>query len=240
MSYRDSHQESGKGAGYHDSFESEKYRKMVWGLEKKYLNKILIENYKKNKISHLDFACGTGRILNFLERMTTSSTGIDISHEMIQVARNNTSSKIIEGDLTREKLLVDKKFNLVTAFRFFPNAERRLRTDALSSIYNHLENDGLLVFNNHRNKNSLIATIRRLVFREKYRGLNREEIELMLSEHNLMLIDFYSMGLFPDSYNRRMLPIKFLYYIELFLGRFRAFNGYGYNQIYVCKKNKPD
>ena len=103
MSYSESHKKPGKGVSYQDSFESQKYRKMIWTLEKKYLKKILIENFKNEKIIHLDFACGTGRVLKFLEDQTTSSIGIDVSNEMICVARNTVHSQIIEGDVTKKK-----------------------------------------------------------------------------------------------------------------------------------------
>jgi predicted TPR repeat methyltransferase len=236
MSYRKSHMDPGKGESYHDSFESESYRRMIWKLEKMYLDKILVKNYKNKKIRHLDFACGTGRLLGYVENKTSNSIGVDISSEMIQVARSNVASKIIEGDLTREDFLLEKKFDLITAFRFFPNAENDLRSDAINAISRHLDDKGLLVFNNHRNKKSFVAKLRRLVFRKKYRGMDRKEVELMLSTSHLKVVDTYSMGLFPDSYNKKIIPISMLYYIELILGKFKFFNGYGYNQIFVCRR----
>ena len=34
MSYSESHKKPGKGVSYQDSFESQKYRKMIWTLKK--------------------------------------------------------------------------------------------------------------------------------------------------------------------------------------------------------------
>ena len=236
MSYSESHKKPGKGISYQDSFESQKYRKMIWSLEKIYLKKILTENFRNEKIIHLDFACGTGRVLKFLEDQTTSSIGVDISNEMIHVARNTVRSQIIEGDVTRKNLLNDKKFNLVTAFRFFPNAEESLRRGVLDSIVPHIVDNGFLVFNNHRNKDSFFERIIRIVFRKQYRGMNLKEVKLMVKGYDFDLVGIYSMGLLRDSFKKNI-PVEFLYNIELLLGRFYPFRGYGYNQIYVFKKN---
>ena len=238
MSYSESHKKPGKGVSYHDSFQSQGYRKMIWKLEKQYLKKILLDNFKNKKIKHLDFACGTGRILKHLEDETISSLGIDISNEMIRVARKNVRSKIIEGDVIRDNLLNDKKFNLITAFRFFPNAEEYLRKGVLNNIIPHLVNNGLLVFNNHRNKDSFFEKFIRIVFRKQYRGMNLNDVMLMVKDYNLELIDVYSMGLLRDSFKKKI-PFSFLYIVELLLGKFFRFSDYGYNQIYVFrKKNK--
>ena len=37
---------------------------------------------------------------------------------------------------------------------------------------------------------------------------------------------------------KKNFPFKILYNIELFLGKFLKFTSYGYNQIYVFKKNQ--
>ena len=41
---------------------------------------------------------------------------------------------LVEGDLTREPLLGERRFDLVTAFRFFPNAEPALRRDVMAAL----------------------------------------------------------------------------------------------------------
>ena len=237
MNYRNSHKNQGKGSSYKLSFEIQKYRKIIWNFEKQYLEKILSHYFINKKIFHLDFACGTGRILKFLERKTYISFGVDVSTEMIKVAKNSVQSKIICGDITKKKILKNKKFNLVTAFRFFPNAEKKLRKEVLKNIVPHIKKDGLLVLNNHRNKNSFLERIIRLFFGKLYSGMNLNEVKLMVKDYDLELVDIFSIGLFRDSYKKNFL-IGLIYIIELLLSRLFKWKSYGYNQIYVFKKIK--
>jgi len=135
--YRNSHLQPGKGQAYHDKFLNNPYRKMVWELEKRILDEILSTFYKDIKIYHLDFACGTGRILHYLAGRVSCSVGVDLSPSMIEVAsRNNKTSEIIQTDITRNDVLGERKFNLITAFRFFPNAQPALRVEAMQAMKN--------------------------------------------------------------------------------------------------------
>lgn len=125
---------------------------------------------------------------------------------------------------------------MVTAFRFFPNAKESLRKGVLDNIVPHIVDNGFLVFNNHKNKDSFLEKIIRIVFRKQYRGMNLKEVELMVKGYDLDLVGIYSMGLLWDSFDKNI-PVGFLYSIELLLGRLNQFRGYGHNQIYVFKKN---
>ena len=77
MDYRKSHLHPDKGESYSALFTNNPYRNMVWQFEKSFLDSILTLFYRNSDIHHLDFACGTGRILSYLEDRTKSSTGVD-------------------------------------------------------------------------------------------------------------------------------------------------------------------
>ena len=157
-SYRESHLQ--KGVEYHQSFSTRPHLSMVWRLERRLLRRIVRDHFLAGIPSYLDFACGTGRILEFLSPVAASSTGVDLSTSMLQVARDTlTDVEFINADITRDDRLGNRKFDLVTAFRFSPNAEPQLRRDALSVITRHLKAEGILVFNNHRNRGSLTRRI---------------------------------------------------------------------------------
>jgi SAM-dependent methyltransferase len=58
------------------------------------------------------------------------------------------------GDLTRDDLKLGQ-FDLVTAFRFFGNAQDDLREAALQAIHRSLRPGGYLILDNHRNPYTL-------------------------------------------------------------------------------------
>ena len=69
---------------------------------------------------------------------------------MLGEARKNlTITELLLGDITRQSMLGGRRFNLITAFRFFANAESDLRSEAMGRLVDHLDEDGILVFNNH-------------------------------------------------------------------------------------------
>ena len=75
----------------------------------------------------LDIACGTGTLFPFyFKRKIKSVTGIDISPEMVKIAKSKfPETKIICGDA--EEYHFDKKFDVImiyNAFPHFPNPQK--------------------------------------------------------------------------------------------------------------------
>lgn len=208
--YRNSHQGAGKGTSYHASFTSNRYRSYIWQREQVILNKIL-RLQCQGDVDHLDFACGTGRILSFLEPRVCASVGIDISQEMLIVARRaSPRSEIIQADLTRGTPLGNRKFQLITAFRFFPNAEPSLREEALGAITRHLSRDGLLVLNNHKHSGSLLRKSVRLIGREPGGGMSYQECIDLVSKHGLEISAIHPVCIVPSSEQTVLFPIPVL------------------------------
>jgi len=237
--YRESHISPGKGRLYHAAFTDNPYRSMVWGFEKSILDRILTLFYKDAEIHHLDFACGTGRILAYLQARTKSAVGVDLSPSMLEVAsRNNQSAEIVEADLTRDDVLGDRKFNLITAFRFFPNAEPALRSEAMNVLARHLEDDGYLVFNNHKNTGSARNRLARLLGRRRYQGMSIAEAETLLAENGLEIAKTYHLCVFPASERHMLLPPFLLRHIDGILSRIPALCNYGQDLVFVCKRIK--
>jgi len=77
--YRDSHTALGYGEGYHETFKTHAYRRYIWKLERCILRKIVKDQFKGGIRNHLDFACGTGRVLFYMEKYCDKSTGVDIT-----------------------------------------------------------------------------------------------------------------------------------------------------------------
>ncbi len=155
ISYKESHKYQGKGAEYEQYYETDAWEKFLWSREQEIILGILDKYFGDKQIRLLDFACGTGRITALLEDRVKTSTGVDVSGSMLDVARNKLGrTEIIEADITKEDALVGRKFNLITAFRFFLNAEPDLRLAAMKALAELLDDDGILVFNNHHSLGS--------------------------------------------------------------------------------------
>ena len=238
--YRKSH--IGKGESYHNQFIKNPYRSTIWELEQVILSKIIFEKFDNNPIpNYLDFACGTGRILQFIENRSVNSTGVDISGSMLKEAESNTkSAKLIETDITQNDVLNNEKYNLITAFRFFPNAQDDLRIQVTKVLTKHLKKDGYFVFNNHMNANSLKYRIKRFVTKTKKlsQGLSEDEVKNLLIGAGLQIITKYHIGLLPFNENKPILKKKQLKVIESWLMMLNSkfICNLSQNIIYVCKK----
>ena len=241
-SYRESHLQ--KGVEYHRSFASRPHLSMVWRLERRLLTRIVREYFPAGIPTYLDFACGTGRILELLSPSAASSTGVDLSTSMLQVARNTLADvEFIEADITRDDHLGNREFDLVTAFRFFPNAEPQLRRDALAAITRHLKPDGILVFNNHRNASSLtrriVVATRRNSSAEVHPsqwGMSRQETYELVESSGLKVEHEFPVALLPLGDRHMVRPTLVVEMAETLLTRAGLFAALSQNLIYVCSR----
>ena len=235
--YRHSHLAPEKGRSYHRQFLDQPYRSLVWEHERGILDRVSAGLTGQDVFRHLDFACGTGRVLKYLSDRATVSVGVDLSPSMLEVARETApEAEIIEADLTREDLLDDRVFDLITAFRFFPNAQSKLREEVMEVISRHLAPDGILVFNNHKNQASLRNRIARLAGRPGYKGMSPDAASGLVARNGLTVKDVFHFGVLPATESSLLLPRPLLWKTEFFLARQRFFTYLGQNLIYVCKK----
>lgn len=237
--YRDSHLAPGKGDSYNRQFYENPHRSMIWRLEKDILNQFVQQFYKARKIRHLDFACGTGRILEFLENRTIESVGVDLSPSMLDVARRKSErSEIIEADITRTDVLGDRKFNLITAFRFFPNAQPELRLEAMRTLIGHLDDDGYIVFNNHKNLSSLRNRLARMFNRGRTSDMDMAAVKSFIETAGLEIEKIYHIGIIPSTEDRLLLPRHLHYSLEKVLSSSAIVRNFAQNHIFVCKHNR--
>jgi SAM-dependent methyltransferase len=238
MGYTESHK--GKGSNYHQTFAPEvnPHRAMLWRLERRALDEVLRRHLMPGKIAHLDFACGTGRILGHLSRHVASATGVDVSPSMMEVARGVApGAELIEADLTQRDILGERQFDLITAFRFFPNAEPELRRAVVRVLARHLAPRGVLVFNNHKNRNSLHRRISRLLGREAP-GLTmtHAEVESLVADAGLRIVEVVPLASLPFSENHLLLPVPLLEFLERGLSGWQALTSIAQDVIYVCAR----
>ncbi len=127
-----------------------KFYKKCWGKESiKYGDLIynVINNYNLNINSVLDVGCGTGILASKLYNENFEVSGIDISEDMINVAKETTTGiEFAVADMVNFTL--NKKFQLITcAF----DALNYLVTDSdmkktLKNVFLHLEDNGIFIF----------------------------------------------------------------------------------------------
>jgi predicted TPR repeat methyltransferase len=236
--YTDRHK--ARGREYHDSFSPDvnPYRAMLWRLEQRVLDGVMRDHLRPGEFKHLDFACGTGRILAHFSGHSASATGVDVSASMMEVARRVApTAELIEADLTQSDALGTRTFDLITAFRFFPNAEPELRRAVVGVLARHLTPDGVLVFNNHKNRNSLRRRISRLLGREVARGtMTHAEAERLITEAGLRILDLTPLATLPVSENHPLVPAGLVEPIERRLSTIRALAPVAQDIIYVCAR----
>ena len=244
MDYRLSHMAPSKGVTYDASFEKLPYRKMIWGWEKDVLREVVSWiRREKEYIRHLDFACGTGRILSFLEDYVDDTAGVDVSPSMLDVAAQNVKrSTLILADATREPILEENSLDLVTAFRFFLNAQPGLREEALKAIHRMLKDDGYLIFNIHMNRGCLLERMLRIYYairksrKKQVNSVSIEEVRSLLARTNFDIVELHHYGVLPIYYESYRFLIGLIDVLERKLSRLPFLKSYSRYVVYICRK----
>lgn len=230
----------GKGEGYQERFSALKGRSTMWALEKRAIKEILA-NESPSEI--IDFAAGTGRISGILRETFPRGrvTGIDISPSMLEVARSNVAGVeflLMDG---REAIshFGERSVDLVTAFRFFPNADFPLREAASEQIADLVKPGGALLINNHRNFWSLSYILNRARPRAAAPGALNADIIRLFCGKGFTLERKLSLGVWPQTEGRSaLLPWKIVSKIErINLRYFAGAHGVGYNMLYLFRRN---
>jgi SAM-dependent methyltransferase len=160
--YRTSHVASDAGRIYNRTYETGYYAALWAKVEKPLLEATLREAAGPHR-KCLDFACGTGRIASVAAEFYAEVVGVDVSKPMLACAHVPGNVRLYCVDMTVHSLR--ETFDAVTAFRFFLNAEQRLRREALKAIRSHLNANGVLVCNIHMNASSPMGIATRIASR---------------------------------------------------------------------------
>lgn len=114
------------------------YLRLIKHLSHKY-------NFKPSSV--LDVACGTGNLASELSKLDYEVTGIDISKDMINIAKsNNPELQFHVADMTN--FSIDGKFDLITctfdSINYLTEDGQILK--ALANIHSQLSNNGYFIF----------------------------------------------------------------------------------------------
>lgn len=226
----------------YDSVEyaQEGYAANIWEMQKAFLNKVLSSHSDAHTPEVLlDFACGTGRILNFLENKVARSDGLDVSDAMTEVAlRKCPKSQIFVGDITKDIFLACGPYTIITCFRFLLNAEQTLRLEVLKALRKRLDPvKGILVINVHGNKYSarhIGVWIRRWLLRQVHNELSRKQIKFLFDQAGFEIVHEIGFGVLPPSFYRT--PLKGIAkMIDRACSRFPLLTRFSIDLVYVCR-----
>ncbi|HEX6998429.1 MAG TPA: class I SAM-dependent methyltransferase [Gammaproteobacteria bacterium] len=185
------------------------FNAVVWEREQRLLDEV-VQRHVARRDSYLDFACGTGRVLAYLERRFRAAAGVDISDTMLAAARDRVAAaELVHGDPTRDPgVLGGRKFDLITAFRFFLNAQPPLREKAMAFLASALR-DGAsrLVFNVHGNRYSTRAVVaaKARVTGEAFSSMTLRESIALAARHGLEVVEWRGICSY-DKWLLRLLP----------------------------------
>ena len=151
-SYRTSHIGEDRGQRY-DETHAHKVDALIWDA---FIKELVSERMQQCAAAggrrYLDFACGTGRVLKLGVPHFESCTGIDISEDMMAVARERVpTASFVCADVTAEPDAAQGQFDFVTLFRFLLNAEEPLCLEVLDWLHSRMPPGAILVCNNHMN-----------------------------------------------------------------------------------------
>jgi SAM-dependent methyltransferase len=148
--YTSSH--TGRGTDYDENFDQLPFRRLLWNLEKRAIADLVPRTEARVVI---DLACGTGRITELATQLlpTADVIGVDVADTMLSVARQRVPrARFVCADVRElPEIVPGGPVDLVTAFRFFPNADQPLRDAATDAIAATVRPGGFVLLNNHRN-----------------------------------------------------------------------------------------
>jgi len=137
-------------AWYKDWFNSKYYHLLYKNRNKSeakfFLNNI-VNHLKFKKANILDVACGRGRHAKYLSKLGFDVTGIDLSKNSIDFAKQSSSKNLnfFVHDMRTifKKNHFDLVANLFTSFGYFENIEDEEK--AINSMVNNLKYNGLIL-----------------------------------------------------------------------------------------------
>jgi SAM-dependent methyltransferase len=239
--YRRSHLGDGRGATYDRLYRPGSALAFYWeNFERPYLE----ATFRELRAAHpdaryLDFACGTGRILQVAAPYFRSALGIDVSEGMLSQARAKVPTARLErADVLTEPVDVGM-FDVITVFRFILRAGPALREGALRWLRSVISDDGTLIVNNHRNARSqrgiayrIETTIRPNGFEDEL--LSDHQVARLLDRCGFRIVASYGFGGVPSWRGRLVLPPATLLPVERWWTEHRT-ERYSKNRIYVCR-----
>lgn len=221
------------------------YATFVWAWQRPVVERI-IQEFKRGRtlpVRLLDFACGTGRVIATLEPLVDTAEGIDISENMVAVARKKCrTARLQVGDILAQPELLQPPYDVITCFRFLLNVEPELRVRILKTLRTALRPGGLLVVNVHGNSRSLRhpAVVWRR-WRERsakthamLNEMSPPETSWLLRESGFQIVTQFGFGMLPPTFYRTPLR-RVAAAADQFLAGENRWSNCAIDQLFVCR-----
>ena len=236
--YRSSHLDPSCPAQFEGHYVSG-HGHLYWNhFERPYLEKLFERLGREHPGRYLDFACGTGRIMELATPHFVETVGIDVSEAMLAESRRRfPGAKLLQVDVMTDPPDVGK-FQVISLFRFILSAEDHLREGVLRWLRTVIAQDGVLVVNNHLNHWSVTGLRHRMrnVVRGRRGGPPTEHlIETLLRDCGFEIVEAYGFGIIPPWRDTRRAPTGLLLRLERLLGSSERLQSYAKDRIYVCR-----
>ena len=225
------------------------YDSFIWDLQREKLLPMFSAMFADNPtLKYLDFACGTGRFLCAFEHMAGQAVGIDISADMLDVARTKVRrAELRQGDILQNTGLADFDYDVITAFRFFLNTEPVTRCAVMQSLarrINHI--NGRLVFNIHGNASSILRVKSVLATKNpsqmaRYTGsvtMSLGETYDLVERSGMEVESWYGFGLCPRRlYSTPFRPL--VRALDRWAAGVPALRRFSRDLLFVCRAKRP-
>lgn len=241
--YRDSYTDREKATQYDQVIYGEKSPDSVlWEVEKRVLFKLVARHCPdhENAVA-LDFACGTGRILQFIRPLVRHVVGVDVSQSMLDIAAKNVENcELVCADLLHSPEQVPGEMDMITSFRFLLLAEPQLRTDCVKVLVTKLRDDhSIIVFGLHGNPRSvrLLGALKHGLTGRRLPRFGLRDMRELAEACGLHIVDVGGVGYIPNSL-MKLLPFKLCVGVETLLCDLPFLRRFGKNLIVVRKKDE--
>ena len=186
---------------------------------KKYLNTNEIDE-------NIDIACGTGRFLKF------AKTGVDLSPEMVKVAKQKYPEKQISVENAKSLSLENDSFKNAIAFHLFMHLNDTDLNLILKNTHRILKKEGLFIFDIPSEKRRKLTKYKAKDWHGGFQ-ISSKTIRNITNE-DWELEQFYGIGFFPIHHIPKKLRVLFRV-LDSFIGK-TFLKEYSSHTIYVLRK----